>query len=121
MQRRLSDPGPPGQPTRWSRLVAGLAHGGLLFGLPAVGGLAGALLAAPLLLAVRGLWLGRPYTYAWCSLLIVFYIGAFLAEAWAQPARAPVAIALALVATVEFCALLFYVRFRAVERRRAAS
>lgn len=109
-----------GAPTRWARGVAGVAHLALLIALPAVAGLPGALLALPLLLPVPGLWNGRPYTFAWCSMLIVFYVGGFLMEAWSQPQRRVVAVTLAALATVEFIALMLYVRFRAVEARRAA-
>ena len=80
----------------------------------------GWLLALPLLLPLPGLWRGKPYTYAWCSMLVVFYIGALLAEAWANPEGATRAFALASLALVDFFALVFYVRFAAVDRRRAA-
>jgi len=96
------------------------AHAALLLGLPVAGGLTGAVLALPLLLPARGLWRAQPYTYAWCSMLVVFYIGAFLMEASANAARRPAALVLAVVAAAEFCALLLYVRARAVEARRAA-
>lgn len=80
----------------------------------------GWLLALPLLLPLPGLWRGQQYTYAWCSMLVVFYIGGFLMEAWANPEIARTAVALAILAAVEFCALLLYVRFAAVDARRAA-
>lgn len=110
----------PGTPTRRARELSLAAHTVLLAALPILAGLPGVVLALPLLAPLRGLWRGQPYTYAWCSLLLAFYVGGFLMEAYAQPSRAPAALALALVAAVEFSALLFYVRFRAVERRRAA-
>lgn len=108
-----------GAPTRWARRLALVAHFGLLAALPAAGGLPGVLIALPLLLPLQGLWRGRPYTYAWCSMLIVFYIGALLAESWSQPGRRALSIGLAALATVEFVALLLYVRFRRVDRLRA--
>jgi uncharacterized membrane protein len=99
--------------------VAVLAcHGLLLLALPAAGGWLGALLALPLLGPLRGLWLGRPYTHAWSSMLLVLYIGAFLMEASAQPERRTPALGLAVIAAAEFCALVLFVRARAVERRR---
>ncbi len=96
-------------------------HALLLAALPVAAGLAGGLLALPLLAPARGLWLGRPYTYAWCSLLVLFYVGAFLMEASTHAARRPLALALAGVATLEFCALLLYVRARSVEATRNPS
>lgn len=111
----------PGRPTRWARVLSLAAHAGIMTALPLVAGLPGLLLALPLLLPVAGLWRGRPYTYAWCSLLLIFYVGGFLMEAWAQPPRATVAFGLAALAGVEFCALMLYVRFRAVEQRRAGA
>lgn len=110
-----------GRPTRWARGLCLVLHLALVVALPFVAGLPGVLLALPLLAPLPGLWRRRPYTYAWCSLLLAFYVGAFLMEAWAQPPRAPVAIALALLAAAEFCALLLYVRFRAVDQRRAGA
>ena len=100
------------------RIAVLAAHGLLLLALPAAGGWLGALLALPLLAPLRGLWLGRPYTYAWCSMLLVFYVGAFLMEASANPARRPLALGLAVIAAVEFCVLMLFVRARAVEQKR---
>ena len=68
-----------------------------------------------------GLWRGRPYTHAWASMLVVFYVGGLLAEGVSDPLHRTVAFALAALATAEFIALMLYVRFRAVEQRRAAS
>ena len=113
----------PERPPLSARLRAAVLalHAALLLGLPAASGLTGALLALPLLLPAPGLWRSRPYTYAWCSMLVVFYVGAFLMEASVNAARRPIALALAVVAAAEFCALLLYVRARAVEARRAVS
>lgn len=99
------------------RVVSLACHALLLAGLPLAAGVTGGLLALPLLAPVRGLWLGRAYTYAWCSMLIVFYTGAFLMEASFQPARRPLALLFALVAAVEFCALVLFVRVDAASRR----
>jgi uncharacterized membrane protein len=92
-------------------------HAMLLTGLPALAGLAGALLALPLLAPLRGLWRGTPYTYAWCSLLLAFYAGVLLMEAVAT--KSVLVTLLAIAAAVEFCALLLYVRFRSAEQRAA--
>lgn len=110
-----------GTPARWAQALALFAHFGLIAALPLVAGLSGAILALPLLVPLHGMWRGRPYTYAWCSLLVVFYVGGFLMEAYTHPRRSTLALALAALAALEFCALLYYVRFRAVDRRRAES
>lgn len=109
----------PAAPTRWARRIALCTHFALLLALPAVGRLPGLLAALPLLLPLPGLWRGRPYTHAWASMLLVFYVAAFLAEAWAQPGRRAVALALAVLAALEFVALILYVRFRRVDQLRA--
>jgi len=100
------------------RIAVLASHGLLLLALPAAAGLSGTLFALPLLAPLRGLWLGRPYTYAWCSMLVVLYVGAFLMEATTHTDRRPLALALAVVAAAEFCALLLFVRARAVEQKR---
>jgi uncharacterized membrane protein len=97
------------------RLAVLALHAALLAGLPLAGGLTGAVVALPLLAPAPGLWRGRPYTYAWCSMLIVFYVAGLVVD------RRPLTLALAAVAAFEFCALVLYVRARAVEARRAAT
>lgn len=109
-----------GVPTRWARYVALGCHVALTVALAVVARFPGWLLALPLLLPLPGLWRAQPYTYAWCSMLIVFYVGGFLAEGWANPDGATRAFALATLAAAEFIALVLYVRFAAVDRRRAA-
>lgn len=115
-------PGPtapaPGTPTRVARGLALATHLLLFASLPLVAGPVGVLLALPLLVPLPGLWRGRPYTHAWCAMLVVFYVGALLAEGWARPQRGPW-FGLAGLATLEVIALMLYVRFRAVDARRA--
>jgi uncharacterized membrane protein len=111
----------PGVPTRWANRVALACHLALTAALAVVTQFPGWLLALPLLLPLPGLWRGKAYTHAWCSMLIVFYVGGLLAEAWANPAGASRAFALALLGAAEFVALVLYVRFAAVDRRRAAA
>lgn len=106
-------------PSARARIAALLLHALIVIALPVSGGVLGALAAVPLLAPVRGLWRGRPYTYAWASLLVVFYAGAFLMEAYTHHARSGAALGLAALAAAEFCALLLFVRLRAVEARRA--
>lgn len=101
-------------PWRWLVLVL---HAVQLVGIPAWLGWQRAWLVLPLLAPLPGLWRGRPYTYAWASLLQVFYAGLLLVEAiggsW-------MAVSLAGAAALEFCALLLFVRVHAAERRNAA-
>ena len=116
-----SPPQVPASPhARWAQGIALFAHFGLLVALPLVAGLSGGVVALPLLVPLYGMWTGKPYTYAWCSLLVVFYVGGFLMEAYTHPGRSAISFTLATLAAVEFCALMFYVRFRAVDRRRAS-
>jgi len=96
------------------RVAALAAHAALLAGLPLAGGLTGALLALLLLAPLPGLWRGRTYTYAWASMLLVFYIAGLLVN------RTPLTAALAVIGALEFLALLLFVRARSVEARRAA-
>lgn len=65
-------------------------------------------LALPLAFPLPGLWRGRRYTYAWCSLLVLFYLGFGIVEAVATPATRAVAyVELAAAATLFVCALLY--------------
>lgn len=93
-----------------------LLSAGLLAWNPgALGGLIAALLLPPL----PGLWRGQPYTFAWASMLVTFYVGALLAEGYADRADRPLAFALAAVAAADFLSLVLFVRLRAAERRAA--
>lgn len=124
MDGRLTPGAPargPGAPTRWANRIALGCHVALAVALVVVARFPGWLLALPLLLPLPGLWRGKPYTHAWCSMLVVFYVGGLLAEAWANPASAPRAFALALLAAADFIALVLFVRFAAVDRRRAGA
>jgi len=97
------------------------AHALLMGGLVLTGGWPGAVLALPLLTPLDGLWHGRSYTFAWCSLLVVFYVGGLLAEGYATPSHRAAMFLLALVAAVEFVALLLYVRVSAARRAATAA
>lgn len=92
------------------------AHVALLVALPAWLGVAGLLLALPLLAAAPGLWRGHRRTCQVGSLLVLPYLGGFLTEAFAAPATRYPALWLAMVAVVEFCALVLYVRLQARSR-----
>jgi len=108
-----------GAPTRWAHRIALACHVALTIALAILARFPGWLLALPLLLPLPGLWRGKAYTHAWCSMLVVFYVGGFLMEAWANPETGRTAIVLAILAATEFCALVLYVRFAAVDARRA--
>ena len=101
-----------------ARLVVLVAHATLLIGLPVSAGILGAALMLPLLAPLPGLWRGTPYTYAWCSLLLSFYVGGLLMEALSG--HSALLTGLASAAAIEFCALLLYVRFKSAERRAGA-
>ena len=108
----------PAEGPRWIALAA---HVLLLIGLPVAGGVAGMVLALPLLAPLPGLWRGRPYTFAWCSLVVVFYVGGLLAEGYATPSHRVWMFLLALAGAIEFVALLLYVRVSAALRRAATA
>jgi uncharacterized membrane protein len=106
----------PGAPTRWARRLALGAHVALLVALPALAQLTGALCALPLLVPLPGLVRGRPYTYAWASMLVVFYAAGLLVAA--KSGAGPQWLALAILAALEFCALVLFVRFSRVDLLR---
>lgn len=67
-------------------------------------------LLLPLVLPLRGLWRGERYTYAWCSLLVLFYLGLGVVEAAASPAVRGYAYAVFSAAGLLFVSCLLYVR-----------
>lgn len=75
----------------------------------------GLLLVLPLLAPARGLWRGDRYTYAWLSMLIVFYCAGLLAEAYMRPTMAWPLRAASIVAAIEFVSVVLFVRLRARE------
>ena len=84
--------------TRWAAPICWLACLATL--LVWFGWLAGSLLFVPLLFAGPGLWRGRGYTFAWVSLLSLFYIALGLTEAFSSPAVRGLATAHVLAAYV---------------------
>lgn len=94
-------------------------HAALAAALLALYGGLGLVLALPLAAVAPGLWRGTPRAYAGASLLLVFYAGGGLMEAFAPAARSWSAIALASIAALEFSGLILYVRLRAAELRRS--
>lgn len=104
-------------PTRALRALVLVPHLLLLLGLPLYGARLGALAALPLLAPLPGLWRGRLYTFRWASLLLTVYAGVLAAEVWT--ARGPLPLTLAVLAGIEFCALMLLARGAA--RARAAA
>ena len=106
------------QPSRYARTIVLACHAALIVALPLMSGLFGLVLVAPLLVIAPGLWRGRPRVYAGASLLLIFYAGGGLMEAFAHSSRTSGALAVASIAVLEFCAMILYVRLRAAEIRR---
>ncbi|HZP13302.1 MAG TPA: DUF2069 domain-containing protein [Nevskiaceae bacterium] len=75
----------------------------------------GLLLIVPLLAPARGLWRGERYTYAWVSMLIVFYCAGLLAETYMRPTMVWLLRAAAVVAAIEFVSAVLFVRLRSRE------
>ena len=93
---------------RLSRYLALLSYAGLIvllivwYGLLTPSPLLLGVLLLPLLLPLRGLLQGHPYTYAWSSFLILIYFIHGVVEAFANPtARLPASLEI-------FCSVVFY-------------
>lgn len=74
------------------------------------------ILVAPLLLPLPGLLRARAYTHAWATMLLVFYVGGYLAAGYFDPAHKWRCFGIALLAAIDFVALNLFVRFLARER-----
>ncbi len=98
------------------RVIALAMHAALLAGI-IVRGWPGfsQLWALPLLAAAPGLWRGRVYTFQWLSLLILFYIGGYVAAGYSEPLQRTGLFGMASFAALEFAAVVLFVRFRARE------
>ncbi len=72
-------------------------------------------MVSPLLLALRGLLHGRPYTHMWASLLALVYFTHGLMEAYVNPAERFYAVTEALLAVGLFSAAVLYARWRSRE------
>jgi uncharacterized membrane protein len=73
----------------------------------------------PLLLPLRGLLHGRPYTHAWTSFLSLLYFTHGVVEAYSNPAERHYAVLETLFSVALFLGAIFYVKFRAAESRQA--
>jgi uncharacterized membrane protein len=64
----------------------------------------------PLLLPLPGLLRSRGYTASWASLIVIFYSALLLAEAYMLPSMKGALVALALVAALDFAAMMLYAK-----------
>lgn len=104
------------------RRVALVAHGLLILGVALRDPSAlSTVMAAILCLPLPGLWRGKPYTYAWSSMLIAFFVAGYLADGYARPATQLSAFAMASVAAIDFVAVMLFVRVNARETAAAAA
>lgn len=109
-------------PSWWMWLASLVLHAALLLGLAlGIGSPLALLSALPLLLPVVGLVRGTRYTYAWTSMMLVFYCAILLSNGYMAQATRTLMLVLATVAAFEFAALVLYVRFKARELTWAAS
>lgn len=75
-------------------------------------------LLIPLAFPLRGLLLGKPYTYAWTSLLILIYFIHGSVEAWANPASRGWALLEVALSVVIYTGAVVYARRRGRELKR---
>ncbi len=76
-------------------------------------------MVSPLLLPLRGLLHGRPYTHMWASLLALLYFTHGLMEAYVNPAERFYAVTEVLLAVGLFSAAVLYARWRSREIKRS--
>jgi uncharacterized membrane protein len=69
-----------------------------------------AIAALPLLAPLRGLILGRRYTYAWATLFAIPYLIFAVTELLVQPAARWVAAASLLLVFAWFCSMILFLR-----------
>jgi len=71
----------------------------------------------PLLIALRGLLNGKRYTYAWSSMLILFYFMHGVVEAWANENETVRILALieVILSVIFFIGAIMYVRYKSRE------
>jgi uncharacterized membrane protein len=93
---------------------------GLLLPSPRLGLWLPVLLTAPLLLPLPGLVRGRAYTYAWTSLLVLFYIAWALTELLANPVARPAAYAAFFAGVLLFTGCVLFIRLDKRERAAGA-
>ncbi len=69
-----------------------------------------AALLAPLVFPLKGLLAGRPYTYAWSTLVALIYFGHGVGEAWTLPQERICAGMEIILSTLWFAGAIAYVR-----------
>lgn len=115
------------KPSRAARWLVGAGHLGLLVVVcgwlwihpPRVFGIWLALfLIAPLIIPIRGLLQGRPYTYAAMSLVALLYMVIGITEGVANDDQRIWAYSMMAAAAALFLGCVMYVRLDAAERRR---
>lgn len=72
-------------------------------------------MVGPLLIPLRGLLYGRPYTHAWTSFLAMFYFLHGVGQAWAGEQFAYLGMLEVLFSLMLFLGTIFYARFRSRE------
>ena len=71
--------------------------------------------AGPLLLPLRGLLNGNPYTFAWTGYLAIFYCMHGMMEAYANPAERPFAITEIIASLILYTGVIMFARTRSRE------
>jgi uncharacterized membrane protein len=78
------------------------------------------LLVGPLLLPLRGLLHGRPYTHAWTSFLVLIYFIHGVVEVWSNPEVRLYAALEILFSVMLYSGALLYARYRGRQLRTQA-
>lgn len=103
--------------SRWAYRVTVASHLALMGAIALrSGGGVSIVLLVPLLFPLPGLLRGRDYTFAWATMLLVFYVGGYLAAGHANPADKWASFGVAALAALEFVSLSVYVKVRSRER-----
>ena len=69
-------------------------------------------MVGPLLLPLRGLLNGKPYTHAWASFLIMLYFAHGVQEAWVNPDERLYALLEVFFSVIFFSAAITYAKLR---------
>lgn len=72
---------------------------------------AGAILSLPLLGTVQGLVRGKVRSGIWAAYMLIFYVAALVAEAYAVPQRHVVGLILACIAMLDFVCVILFIRW----------
>jgi len=69
----------------------------------------------PLLLPLRGILSGKPYTYAWSNFIVLFYMLHGLTLIWDRPDERLYVVIELILATMMFIGCSYYAKFRGQE------